>query len=79
MSIQAASQLQGIVGPQVYQKRFGPNYKVSFSCSIGLLAGAILSICATWYLVAKRDRARQNELAEADASDSEREVADVKA
>lgn len=53
---QAAAQLQGIVGPQVYQPKFGPDYKVSFSCSIGLLAGAIMSISATWYLVSKKDR-----------------------
>lgn len=56
MFIQACAQLQGIVGPQVYQPKFGPDYKVSFSCSIGLLAGAIASISVTWYLVAKRDR-----------------------
>lgn len=39
--------------------RFGPTYKVSFSASIGLLAGAILSIAATWYLVSKQDRRDQ--------------------
>ena len=55
--------MQGIVGPQVYQPKFGPNYKVSFACSIGLLAGAIASIAATWYLVEKKDRSRQIEAA----------------
>lgn len=60
---QAAAQLQGIVGPQVYQPKFGPRYRVSFSCSIGLLAGAIASIAATWYLVARKDRSRQTEAA----------------
>ena len=55
--------MQGIVGPQVYQPKFGPNYKVSFACSIGLLSGAIASIAATWYLVAKKDRSRQIEAA----------------
>lgn len=43
----------------MYQPKFGPKYKVSFSCSIGLLAGAIASISATWYLVAKKDKARR--------------------
>lgn len=51
----AAAQLQGIVGPQVYQSKFGPTYRVSFAVSIGLLAGAIASIAATWLLVKKRD------------------------
>jgi len=70
----AAAQLQGIVGPQVYQPKFGPGYKVSFCCSIGLLAGAIASISATWYLVAKKDRSRQIEaaLAEEDRGNAER-------
>jgi hypothetical protein len=75
--LQAAAQLQGIVGPQVYQPKFGPNYKVSFSCSIGLLAGAIASISATWYLVAKRDRKTMLEGA-VDGDSSEREVGDLK-
>ncbi|KAK4500084.1 hypothetical protein PRZ48_008270 [Zasmidium cellare] len=52
----AAAQFSGIVGPQVFQSRFGPTYKVSYSASIGLLVGAILSIAASWYLVRKQDR-----------------------
>ena len=75
--LQAAAQLQGIVGPQVYQPKFGPDYKVSFSCSIGLLAGAIASICATWYLVAKRDRKTALEGVE-DSERNDREVVVLK-
>ena len=52
----AAAQLTGIVGPQVYQKKFGPRYKVSFCVSIGMLVGAIAAIGSTWYLVRRRDR-----------------------
>ncbi|KAK5106595.1 hypothetical protein LTS08_000716 [Lithohypha guttulata] len=51
----AAAQLTGIVGPEVYQSKFGPMYRVSFSVSIGMLVGAILVISATWYLVRRRD------------------------
>lgn len=51
----AAAQMTGIVGPQVYQSKFGPTYKVSYSISIGLLVGAIASIGVTWYLIRKRD------------------------
>ena len=69
--------MQGIVGPQVYQPKFGPKYKVSFSCSIGLLAGAIISISATWYLVAKRDRSKLVEMAMHEEPDKE-VIADVK-
>jgi hypothetical protein len=53
----AAAQMAGIVGPQVYQTKFGPRYVVSFAVSIGLLAGAIVSICVTWWIVEGRDRA----------------------
>lgn len=35
---------------------------VSFSCSIGLLVGAIISILVTWYLVHKRDLAGKTHL-----------------
>ncbi|KAF2169082.1 hypothetical protein M409DRAFT_65369 [Zasmidium cellare ATCC 36951] len=52
----ASAQFSGLVGPQVFQSRFGPTYKVSYSVSIGLLAGAIVSIAASWYLVRKQDR-----------------------
>ena len=58
---QAAAQFQGIVGPQVYQSKYGPTYKVSFAASIGLLVGAIASISVTWWLVAKADRRRAAE------------------
>jgi len=54
----AAAQLTGIIGPEVYQSKFGPTYKVSFSASIGLLVGAIAAILSTWYLVRRQDRAR---------------------
>ena len=54
----ASAQLMGIVGPQVYQSRFGPEYRVSYATSIGLLVGAVGMIGATWWLVKKR---RNNE------------------
>lgn len=52
----AACQLMGIVGPQIYNLKFGPTYKVSYCVSIGLLAGTIASILVTWYTVARADR-----------------------
>lgn len=51
----AAAQFSGLVGPQVYQSRFGPSYRISYVVSIALLAGAIASIIATWLLVKGRD------------------------
>ena len=63
----------------MYQPKFGPKYKVSFSCSIGLLAGAIASISATWYLVAKRDKASRAALdVVEDSAESEQVSADLK-
>lgn len=52
----AAAQMSGIVGPQVYQSKFGPGYKIPYAISIALLAGAIASIGITWWLVGKRDK-----------------------
>ena len=63
----------------MYQPKFGPKYTVSFSCSIGLLAGAIASISATWYLVAKKDKARAATLEGVeDGAVSERVATDMK-
>lgn len=52
----AAAQLMGIVGPQIYNLKFGPTYRVSYGVSIALLAAAIASILVTWYAVARTDR-----------------------
>ncbi|RGP65276.1 high-affinity nicotinic acid transporter [Fusarium longipes] len=52
----ASCQLMGIVGPQIYQSKFGPTYRVSFSTSIGLLVGTVLSVLATWFFVRRGDK-----------------------
>jgi hypothetical protein len=49
----ASAQLMGIVGPQVYQARFGPEYRVSYATSIGLLVGAVGMIGVTGWLVGR--------------------------
>ena len=51
----AAAGLQGIIGPQIYQKSFGPTYKIPFTVSVGLGCATIISIVSTWILVRKRD------------------------
>lgn len=61
----------------MYQPKFGPRYRVSFSISIGLLAGAIASILATWYLVAKRDRELKNDVVVEVESDGQEVVKGV--
>ncbi|KAH6662598.1 major facilitator superfamily domain-containing protein [Halenospora varia] len=50
------AQLMGIVGPQIYQSKFGPTYRISYICSIGLLCGCVGAITLTWYLVWKGDQ-----------------------
>lgn len=57
--------MNGIVGPLVYQPKFGPSYKVSFSASIGLVSTAVIFICITWWIIAKRDRAERDKPEEA--------------
>ncbi|KAH8174427.1 major facilitator superfamily protein [Sarocladium implicatum] len=54
----ASCQLMGIVGPQIYQPKFGPTYRVSFSTSIGLLACTVLSVLTTWFFVRRGDKKR---------------------
>ncbi|GJC99322.1 high-affinity nicotinic acid transporter [Colletotrichum higginsianum] len=41
----------------IYQPKFGPTYRVSYSCSIGLLCGTLLAVSSAWFLVARQDRA----------------------
>lgn len=43
-------------GPQVYQTKYGPSYKVSYCTSIGLLAVTVVTICLTWFLVHNGDK-----------------------
>ncbi|CAK4029530.1 high-affinity nicotinic acid transporter [Lecanosticta acicola] len=52
----AAAQFSGILGPRVYESKYGPTYRVSFAASIGLLVGAIVAIAASWFLVRRQDR-----------------------
>ena len=54
----AFAQLMGIVGPQIYQSKFGPTYRVSYSTSIGLLTGCLLAICTACYFVRRGDAKR---------------------
>jgi hypothetical protein len=51
----------GIVGPQLYQSKFGPTYRVSYGSSIGLLSCTMMAIGVTWFLVRKGDRKRARE------------------
>lgn len=55
----ASAQLMGIVGPQVYQSRFGPEYRISYATSIGLLVGAVGMIAGTWWLVRRRKKSEE--------------------
>jgi len=55
----ASAQLMGIVGPQVYQARFGPEYRVSYATSIGLLVGAVAMIAVTWWLVSRKRKSEE--------------------
>lgn len=50
----------GIVGPQVYQSRFGPEYRISYATSIGLLVGAVGMIGVTWWLVRRKGKGEES-------------------
>ena len=54
----ASCQLMGIVGPQIYQSKFGPTYRVSYICSIALLSTCIGAVLTSWFFVARDDKKR---------------------
>lgn len=51
----ASAQLAGIVGPQVYQEKFGPRFTTSFTVSLTLLVVVMLSVAATRLLLSRRE------------------------
>lgn len=55
----AFTQLMGIVGPQIYNTKFGPTYKVSYVCSVMLLSACTGIIALTWWLVWRKDKAER--------------------
>lgn len=62
----------GIVGPQIYQPKFGPTYRVSYSASIGILCATVLSVIAAWFFVVREDRKRaDSDSTEFSGSDAE--------
>jgi hypothetical protein len=72
--MQASCQLMGIVGPQIYQPKFGPTYRVSFATSIALLSCTIISVATSWYFVVKGDRLRAQQEGEARVQASDKVV-----
>ena len=65
----------GIVGPQIYQAKFGPSYRVSYSASIGILCSTVLSVLAAWFFVVREDRKRLDAMVgESNGSDTEAAV-----
>ncbi|KAF1913240.1 major facilitator superfamily domain-containing protein [Ampelomyces quisqualis] len=64
----ASCQLMGIVGPQIYQAKFGPTYRVSYICSVVLLSTCLCAVLTSWFFVARDDKQR----AEVETSDQER-------
>jgi nitrate/nitrite transporter NarK len=54
----AMAQFGGIAGPHIYSTVFGPKYHESYVVCLSLLIVAILSILASWWLVARKDQKR---------------------
>lgn len=49
----ASTQLMGLIGPVIYQSKFGPSYHVSYGCSIALCSVSFIFIGVTWHLVSR--------------------------
>ncbi|PVH95349.1 MFS general substrate transporter [Periconia macrospinosa] len=57
----ASCQLMGIVGPQIYQPKFGPTYRVSYICSIALLSACLGAVSTSWFFVNRNDKKEEAE------------------
>ena len=70
----AAAEMHGVVGPQVYQDKFGPTYRVSFIVSIGLSSVAIVGMAVTWIIIRRRDKSvvavKEQELERAESAET---------
>jgi len=64
----ASCQLMGIVGPQIYQPKFGPTYRFSYICSIALLSTCLGAVLTSWFFVSKDDKKRAKEAVEVQAA-----------
>jgi nitrate/nitrite transporter NarK len=63
----AMAQFSGIVGPHVYSTNFGPTYRTSYVICLSFLLVGISAILGTWWLVRRKDRRREREVAERDS------------
>ncbi|EXJ77325.1 hypothetical protein A1O3_09551 [Capronia epimyces CBS 606.96] len=50
--------LAGIIGPQIFQTKFGPRYRLSYGIALVFLVGSSISVVAAWYFC-RRKFARQ--------------------
>jgi MFS family permease len=63
------SHVKGLVGPQMWQLKFGPHYRVSIAACVGILGLAIAAMACTWVLIRKRDaRMVEEKASEVEAS-----------
>lgn len=58
----------GIVGPQIYNLKFGPTYRVSFTASIGILCGTVAALLLAWWAVARQRKNEDVERRDSDGS-----------
>jgi hypothetical protein len=65
----AGGQLMGIVGPQIYQPKFGPTYRVSYICSIVVISTCLGAVLTTWYFVRRDDEMRAMDESQGSQSD----------
>lgn len=57
----AVAHTAGLAGPHIYQTKFGPSYRTSYTICIGLVAVTILAIAFTWIIVRRRESAAQTQ------------------
>ncbi|KAM5354736.1 hypothetical protein ACJ41O_001383 [Fusarium nematophilum] len=70
----ALAQLMGIVGPQIYQPKFGSTYRISYGTSIGLVSCTVVAVSTSWYFVVQGDRKKDTEEAAASGESEENEA-----
>lgn len=66
--------LHGIVGPQLYQKKFGPKYKAPIGVSIALTFTTVVFLALTWAVIRRRDKKKEEQNDKASSGSQVQEV-----
>lgn len=50
-----------MLGPQIYNLKFGPTYRVSYATSLAFLVGTVVSLLMAWWTTSRARKAQDVE------------------